>query len=256
MAPKKKKKAAANAARGFTTTSVPSKPRPDEAAEDARSDAEVTNSSTPISLPTHGSSIKGTQNPAIQDMHPDQLEQYLEDVELQALLDANSTRCKSDATRQISRLKTEIRQLRSQAMTLSTIGWLPVATIDYILTSSMTRPSSPSPATDILLRGDHIVLLDLWVLQQVLSSLALPRVDDALAHVLQVSLTHPIESDSGYAWGLSTALDWYALTCSLKELPDYQASSVPEPSDSPKLSAVAEQTGMFEMPSYRRLDHF
>ena len=243
MAPKKKKKAASNPARGFATVSVPSKPRSEDTLQGDQAGLE--SPLDPISAPSPLSlnADDGTTNPDIQDMLPDQLEEYLGDAELQALLDSDSTRWKSEAARQISRLRAEVRQLRGQAMTLSTMGWLDDSTIARILSDWDGRPNNLQTTTDLLRKGDHSILLDLWILQQVLSALAFPRVADALANVVQRALTHMFKNEIGYVWGLTVALDWYGLNLPIRDLPDYQSSSIRATDDSPISEAAEERLG-------------
>ena len=243
MAPKKKKKPAANPARGFTTVSVPSKPRQDENPDDNLHIDEGT-IDTPDDQVTATLHTKDAPAiPDICDLLPDQLEDYLEDAELQTLLDSDSIRCKSEAARQVTRLNTEIRQLRAQSVTLSTFGWLDDSNIERILHNSMTESPSTTSATDLFSDGDHKTLLHTWVLQQVLSSLAFPRVADALAYVLQTALVSELKTATGYTWGLTAALDWYALNVPLKELPDYQASPVQAADEGMSRLSVAENDG-------------
>lgn len=243
MAPKKKKKPAANPARGFTTVSVPSKPRqvgnPEDDLDVDESIADTPGDPVTATLPPKDAAA----SPDIRDMLPDQLEDYLEDAELQTLLDSDSIRCKSEAARQVTRLRTEIRQLRAQSVTLSTYRWLDHSNVEQILRNPMTESTSTTSAADVFSNGDHKVLLHLWILQQVLCSLAFHRVSDALAHVLQNALASELKSATGHTWGLTAALDWYALNIPLKELPDYQASSVQEADEGLSRLSAAENEG-------------
>ena len=244
MAPKKKKKPAANPARGFTTVSVQSKPRQVENPEDDLRTGESISDTAVDPVTATPRPKDAVASPNIRDMLPDQLEDYLEDAELQTLLDSDSIRCKSEAARHVTRLRTEIRQLRAQSVMLSTYGWLDHSNVEQILRSPMTESTSTTSAADVFSNGDHKVLLSLWILQQVLCSLAFPRVSDALAHVLQHALASEVKSATGHPWGLTAAFDWYAMNIPLKELPDYQASSVKESDEGLSLLAAAENEGM------------
>jgi ATP-dependent RNA helicase DHX29 len=229
MAPKKKKKAHGNPARGFSTVSVPSKPKRDVSSDSEAPAAGPDDDPAPVPVPETATLNKDLEQTDIRDMLPDELEIYLETAELEALLKSNSTRCKSEATRQITKLKTETSQLRPQSVQLSTFSWLDDHTVEQIL-SIYDQDLFPPPATASLLQhGDHKLLLDLWILQQVLSSLGFPEPNKALAHLLQLAFTYTIRSDGGYIWGLSETWDWYALNFPLKELPEYQTFTVPQP---------------------------
>ena len=224
MAPKKKKRAAANPARGFTTVSVPSKPKQDDLVADSPT---ATNDGVNIEP---ASSVMDTPTtdpgapPNIQNMLPDELEDYLERAEIEGLLESDGTRCKSDAVRQITKLKTEIRQLRAQSTALTTFGWLDDSLISGIIALQQEEHTSLFETVEVP-SGDHKLLLDLWVLDQVLSALSLPRVDDVLDQIIHQALSRSFKSSSGYIWGLSQALDWYALNLSLQELPKYHLAS-------------------------------
>ncbi|OQU99639.1 hypothetical protein CLAIMM_05247 isoform 1 [Cladophialophora immunda] len=142
MAPKKKKKPAANPARGFATTSVPSKSKavdePDEglvSVDDTASGAGTGAKPTaPIKHENAASSNgeQAVQGLKIQDMTPEEFEAHLEDSELEGVLSKYATRCIADARRQVARLETERRQLRPQAQKLSTYNWLPDETVDSL----------------------------------------------------------------------------------------------------------------------------
>ena len=141
---KKKKKPVANPARGFATTSLPSKAKQIDAPEQSSDDQDGSTADPAASslgqsrvLPfrgtVHESEKSKLKASGIEDMTPEQLEQHLENAELQSLLDANSTRCKAEAKRQVTKLEAERRQLRVQAQRLSTVHWLPFELISEIL---------------------------------------------------------------------------------------------------------------------------
>lgn len=223
---KKKKKPAANPARGFATTSIPSKPKPAQTDEEELDQPQPTVKDQYASpTPNHFEGVSSVPASDFQNMLPDEFETYLEDAELQTLLDTNSPRCKSDSARQVSRLHVELRQLRPQSHQLSTFSWLDDAQADKVLLIPMESQSTPSNF-DPLKNGDHKMVLDLWVLQRVLSALALPRIDEALKFVLDLALRHPLATDPAYIWGLIEALDWLAAHIPLNELPKYQTLSL------------------------------
>jgi ATP-dependent RNA helicase DHX29 len=223
---KKKKKPAANPARGFATTSVPSKPKTVQPDEDEVSPPTPTpGDDNGPSTPKQLDRLPDVSTSDLQNMMPDDFEAYLEDAELQIMLDANTARCKSEATRQASRLQGEVRQLRSQSSQLTIHNWLDDTATDKILSRPLEPSSSPSHF-EPLKSGDQKLVLDLWILQRVLSALALPQIDQALRHVTGLALTRRLTSDGAYVWGLVEALDWLASDIALKALPSYQSSPV------------------------------
>jgi ATP-dependent RNA helicase DHX29 len=244
MAPKKKKKAVVNPARGFATVSIPSKTRQADVAETPVS----SDLSTPAEIAdaAHIAQSQAQQSaPDVRDadllvMRPEQLEEYLENAELQGLLESSSVKCKADASRQVTRLRTEIRQLRSKAMTLSTFGWLDAPTIDRVLSCKDTETKPISKASSMLQNGDHELLKDFWILHRVLSDLNLPRIDDAISHLIRKGLQKLIPQGEEHVWGLSTVLDWYASNFQPKDLPSYQNLSQSQSGDNRLLPSAVE----------------
>ncbi|ETN40058.1 uncharacterized protein HMPREF1541_04333 [Cyphellophora europaea CBS 101466] len=229
MAPKKKKtKAAANSARGFATTSQPSKPRVVDA---VGQDAETPTSSG-MSTPSQpkgpgvgdGKSNGMTkETSSIQHMTPEELERHLEDAELQDLLDRTGARCRAESSRHVSRLKAERRQLRSQSHKLFTDEWLNEAAIDRMLAWESNANDEQVHASDEALRSeDEKVVTDLWILHRVLTSLGLPAVGEAVAYVVQLASRQRLVQASFTLFGLTEALDWYARRFLQSELPDYE----------------------------------
>ena len=231
MAPKKKKKkAASNPARGFSTVSVASKVKALDSgdSQSASPDQDSSSANTkPSKLGTPDAGFQPTEDGgdvAIQDMSPEQLEAHLEDAELQSLLTASAARCKSEVTRQVGRLHTERRQLRQQANHLNTLSWLDHEAVGKILATCPTtaeRPATMSSRTG----GSDVIgtqrLPELWVLKRVLEALRFNNITQCLSHVILLALTGSIALDTDLAWGLAEAVDWYAQYASLDELPDY-----------------------------------
>ena len=246
MAPnKKKKKPAANPARGFATVSVASKvkaPDPlDEtdagtAAEAVRGDASV--NKLPDPYPEAATAGQNSGNATkIEDMTPEELEAHFEDSELQSLLDTHSTAGKSDAARQVSRLLAERRQLRAQAYKLNSHSWLEDDTIDKVLHASATSPPTLNTSTsNAVSTNDSKRLVDLWILQRVLSALRLGRVSDVIKQIVLLAVEGHVATETGLVWGLAEAFDWYARHSSADELPDYDVL--------PKETAVSDEDSL------------
>ncbi|RMD42899.1 hypothetical protein DV735_g2207, partial [Chaetothyriales sp. CBS 134920] len=244
MAPgRKKKKPAANPARGFSTTSVASKANLAES-----QDQDVT--STANKLPDPSEDRQGGPSPAagvapssseqqgaIESMTPEQLEAHLEDSELQFLLDTHSTACKSDATRQVSRLYSERRQLRQQAYRLNLHPWFPDETVEEILSlrEDIPGPTALPSRTPTVLDNSKL-LLDVWVLQRVLTALDFGHIPEVIGQVVRLALRGQITSDRSLVWGLAEAFDVYPQYSPPELLPDYdKAEAVKE--EAPDLRA-------------------
>ncbi|KIX98109.1 uncharacterized protein Z520_06189 [Fonsecaea multimorphosa CBS 102226] len=234
MAPKKKKKPTTNPARGFATTSVPSKSKavdePDEALVSVNDTTQGPGTDAKLTAPVndeHTASKNGEQarqDLKIQDMTPEELEAHLEDSELEGILARYATRCIADARRQVVRLETERRQLRPQAQKLSTYSWLPEETVDDLFDVDAHDTSHVSSAS----RGvetsvdEEKLLLDLWSLERVLVSLKFPRVSQAVAHIAETALLGQLRRTPESLPGLPEAFQWYASKTPEGELVNYE----------------------------------
>lgn len=224
---KKKKKPAANPARGFATTSVASKPKPEDVSEATSTDP------SGVATPVHAASaIKSTSShPAhdgstgrereLHELSPDELEAQLEASELQQFVEAHGPKVKKETARQVTRLQTDRRLLRTQADFLSVKDWLPDELMQQIIdltladlkhdSSTEKKPNSPI--------GDDLAA-KVWQLRQCLIDLAVPleRVNEAVGWVIS---NPPAETSASLAWGLEECLEWLALHCKVGELDDY-----------------------------------
>lgn len=234
MAPKKKKKAASNPARGFATVSLPSKSR----AGDAIAEAEV-------AQPEHSDDLNNRHEPhplvngiqslqepsSLQDLSPEQLEEHLEDAELQIFVEKFGERSKRDAARQLARLETERRTLRAQALPLETEAWLTQDIVDEVITLSKDqvsvrgRESLPLHPTTKAVSQEEL-LLKLWTLQQLLKALQITQEEQVLKHMVSLN-TDYISTSKDYIWGLEESFDWLALHASPEQLPQYHLPSLP-----------------------------
>lgn len=234
MAPKKKKKPAANPARGFATTSLPSKSKstdePAPGSGDGNGGDQKQGPETKLPLESVNqtgnskTSQQSDQGVDIKDMSPQELEAHLENSELDAILEKYGSRCVNDARRQVARLESERRQLRSQAYKLSTYNWLPDETIDELF--DMYSPDSAiKTVTNTPSSGDEKLLVDLWALERVLLSLNFPRVDEAIVYIATLATSGQLTQAGDYMPGLSEALQWYASSADSAEFFNYEHSA-------------------------------
>lgn len=233
---KKKKKPASNPARGFATTSLPSKPRieslesvPAPEHDNAIDASNEERDSKFASHLAHGSS--GTViSHELQSLSPEEFERQLEENELQGIVDKHAIKAKRDAARQVARLHTDRRLLRGQAETLITRKWLPPDLIDEILNviTVDNRPDQPPVEATPLQKPptEEDLIIRLWVLQQTLNGAGFPdeRVDQAIAYILSIS-EKVGNATKDTVWGLEESLEWLARDASKFELPDYENHS-------------------------------
>lgn len=228
-ASKKKKKPAANPARGFATTSVASKGRV-EHVSDASNDANEPNlaSTLPTSVESEDvqstDAAKGTTELELHELSPEALEARLELAELQSIIEAHGPKVQREATRQITRLRTDKRVLRAQAEDLFVKEWLPDELMQQIIElvgsdglNSLDAISSASPAKSL---SDESIISKIWQLDLVLRDIDLS--DECRAEALKFVLKAPsLEVSPTSIWGLSEILDWLALSGNEHELLEY-----------------------------------
>jgi ATP-dependent RNA helicase DHX29 len=245
---KKKKKPASNPARGFATTSIASKPKL-EATEEATASIEPPSSKTGhVSETKDGANTTkaGDQNGAkdstsLKQLSPEEFERQLEESELQVLVDKHAQKSKRDAVRQIARLQTDRRLLRSQADTLNTRRWLPPELMDEILEVVMddgrSNPNSTSDTTTAQKTlSEEDLTIRLWTLQQTLigASFGDDKTKAVLEYILETS-DRVVLGNKESVWGLEESLDWLARECARTELPDY---------DNPQKKVLKSANGM------------
>ena len=240
MAPnKKKKKPISNPARGFATTSTASKPKVNVNKElESGVPLDISeNHATP--LPADAGTL--TKNPsnaerekALHELSPEELESQLENSGLQILVEKHGEKTKKEASRQVLKLQTEKRLLRSQADHLSIRQWLPPE-IMQIITDMLqakensngilkTTPDSSNTVTDLC---EDELLIKLWALKRILPMLGYQdqMTDLAIRHLLNTMTKSGLQSlASGKepVSGLDECLAWLGLNSELVDLPRFE----------------------------------
>ncbi|ODA83124.1 hypothetical protein RJ55_01633 [Drechmeria coniospora] len=266
---KKKKKPAANPARGFATTSIASKPRPEAESEpDTKplTSGAKSNFDTPPSNADKSnappSNDNGQQQGRENPLSAEEFERQLEESELQLLVEKYAPRAKRDAQRQRARLETDRRLLRNQADTINIPKWLPPDLLDHILDliNAETRFSSSNVSSESTGSGkmppEEDTIVRLWTLRQTLEAAAFPdaRVEAVLQHILDIAPNVQTAAKDSI-WGLDEALDWLARESSTNELPPYEhrgkvvakdvqnASPFPSRTQTPKPESQQDRKG-------------
>lgn len=147
MAPKKRKPQ--NLARGFATTSIPSKSKTQPIDETSKNDSNPEAQTTsPSDSGVKTPEWMGNQNPEsnwnapdLQQMTPEDLEQYLEDGEQQEFVVQYSAKVHRESARCVNKLQTDYRLLRGHAQNLNCRYMLPQSTVSQIL--RLAREVSP-----------------------------------------------------------------------------------------------------------------
>ena len=244
MAPnRKKKKPAANPARGFATVSVPSRPKVTESpASQSTEDSKVASDNN-RSAPTEGEQPPHEGNEqarSLQQLSPDELERHLEESELQLTVEKYGTKCKNDASRQAGKLETDRRILRQQAFSLNLLEWIPYETLDHILKLAETEEAELGPLLNKTPNGvkrptvsEEDICVKLWTLKETLLKLGFPepQVDDSLKHILLHFSWNFANISRDVVWNLDESLDWLAMHCSPDNLPSYTKTNAQIPKD-------------------------
>ena len=259
---KKSKKPAANPARGFATTSIASKPRPEtvDGAEDAAA-ATISNGTTPsasdpaasaASQPQPG--VNGGPSASTKEdektVSPEEFERQLEESELQLMVEKYAQKVRRDVQRQKNRLETDRRVLRGQAETVNTRKWLPPELMDHIidLIQAESRFAASTVSTENSSVGKALqeedLTIKLWTLQETLVAAGFPedKIQPVLHFVLDIA-PNVTTTNRDSIWGLDEALEWLARECVRDELPDYEGRG--------KKSQAGEE--YFNIPSYAKL---
>jgi len=227
---KKKKKPAANPARGFATTSIASKPKPE--ISDIAGEQDPPESTNTLNIPPQEESRAtiGPENerPGTSEktLSAEEFEKQLENSELQILVEKHAQKAKRDALRQKTRLETDRRVLRSQAENLSTRKWLPTELMEEILELIMAEgrfSGQASESTVIKQASEEELTVRLWTLQQALvgAGFLSGKVLLSLRHILDISDKIGL-GNKDTIWGMEEAVEWLARECSREELPDYE----------------------------------
>ncbi|KAL1640105.1 hypothetical protein SLS58_007219 [Diplodia intermedia] len=251
MAPKKKKKAAANPARAVATTSIASKPKPDKKLDSA--DVSETGSAatpqTPVTPADAAPSPAGTA-PAARELHqlsPEELELQLERNELQLLVEKHAPKVRKESSRHISRIQTDRRVLRAQAQYLPTREWLPqeltAQILDLIKDEINGDFSAPEHKHSIRSLSEEDAVLRLWTLNQTLVDMGFSK--ERVRQMLLLICRNPPPLDANTPmWGLQECLDWFAVNCPPDELPPYESQALPPAIDTSSSSrSTAPQQG-------------
>lgn len=247
----KKKKPAANPARGFATTSIASKTKV-EAPEDTPEPAITASDKANVKeAKPNGTASEGidhnpvTSERELKDLTPEELEAQLEQSELQQLVELIAPKVKREAARQVSRLETDRRVLRGQAEWLSTSSWFSEETKNRLL-QLVASEHEVSDETDTL-KGQPLsedaMLSRIWTLQSILHALEFP--EHRVREVIERLLSQPAISEQSTTWGLVEALEWFAVHCKAKELHDYETQKQTESGRSSE-----EETGWSFVPHY------
>jgi ATP-dependent RNA helicase DHX29 len=213
----KKKKPAGNPARGFATTSVASKPRPEKSVSDAAANEAVLSTSkenAAATVPTPQAVAPSVISKAEVVQTPEELEAQLERDELQLLVEKHAPKVRRDSHRNVLKFQTDRRVLRGQSHSMTVHDWLPSEVLDSVIalaqaeSNDSNRRQGPQSLLKTLTEED--AMSKLWTLDLTLRELGF-----ASHHVLPVlkwlCANAAAVDSSANIWGLQEALEWLAL---------------------------------------------
>lgn len=246
----KKKKPAGNPARGFATTSVASKPkpeRPDNTPKDAvappPSKEDAATSAPAVPAPQKISEVKQEAAPT-----PEELEAQLEHDELQLLVEKHAPKVRREAQRHVTKFQTDRRVLRGQSHSLIVHEWLPSEIMDAIisLAQAESNDSNRRQGQQSLLKvlTEEDAMSKLWTLDLTLRELGFSH--DHIQPVLKWVCANAasIEPSATTAvWALQESLEWLALDQCTGHSFSYEEPSIrPSAIDTPDTSRPATPT--------------
>jgi ATP-dependent RNA helicase DHX29 len=213
----KKKKPAGNPARGFATTSIASKPKPEKPTAN-----DTPKETAPAPTKEHVTAAVSTTEPVrtadtpkqevVQT--PEELEAQLERDELQLLVEKHAPKVRRESHRNVLKFQTDRRVLRGQSHAMTVHDWLPGEILDTIIalaqaeSNDSNRRQGPQPLLKILTEED--AMAKLWTLDLTLRELGFEN--DHIQPVLKWLCANAAAIDSSASiWGLQEALEWLAL---------------------------------------------
>jgi ATP-dependent RNA helicase DHX29 len=212
----KKKKPASNPARGYATTSVTSKPKPEKSAADALKDCAPAESKQNAVAPetTPQAEPKAAVAKSEVPPTPEELEAQLEHDELQLLVEKHAAKVRRESHRNVLKFQTDRRVLRGQSHSMIVHEWLPNEILDSIvsLAQAESNDSNRRQASQTLLKtlSEEDAMSKLWALDLTLRELGFSH--DHIQPVLRWLCANAAAIDSSASiWGLQEALEWLAL---------------------------------------------
>jgi ATP-dependent RNA helicase DHX29 len=213
----KKKKPAGNPARGFATTSIASKPKPEKSASDvtAKEDLAVLskeNETVMVSDQQNVPSAKSAKQEAAPT--PEELEAQLERDELQLLVEKHAGKVRRESHRNVLKFQTDRRVLRGQSHSMTVHDWLPNEILDRIIDLAQTESNDSNrrqgPQSLLKTLTEEDAMSKLWTLDLTLRELGFSS--DHAQPVLKWLCANAAAVDAtASVWGLQEALEWLAL---------------------------------------------
>jgi ATP-dependent RNA helicase DHX29 len=237
MAKKKKSAGNQNPLRGFTTTSVPSKPKAATRAADTTAVEDVQaqpKDSDPQAAseaaPKAAASTQVAKDQVAQT--PEELEAQLELDELQLLVEKHASRVRRESRRNVLKFQTDRRVLRGQSNAMTVSDWLPNEILDSIVSLAQAESNDSNrrqgPQSLLKTLNEEEALCNLWTLDLTLRELGFSS--GHVQPVLRWLCANAAAVDSSASiWGLQEALEWLALDQCEDHLFSYEEQAAKRP---------------------------
>ncbi|KAG0633734.1 hypothetical protein HOY80DRAFT_990174 [Tuber brumale] len=232
MGGKKKNKVASNPARGFATTSVPSKTKTPAPVAEGPSEKGI--DTLVVSEPSGQGSGKVGEIPGIPSG------EEVEEHRLKALVDKLGQRVRRETQRIVTRVEVEKRTIRSICYPLkvnkllefdfvrysnqprTTGGVKELGVGDQILALAKEEFIQMRRADETECKRGEALLLNAWILQKTFISMGFPkgRVEEGL-QALADHGSATLDKEKGLDGALEEMFDWLALNCEEEELPGF-----------------------------------
>jgi len=232
MGGKKKNKVAYNPARGFATTSVPSKTKTPAPVPESTREKEI--DALVVAEPSEQGSGKADGISHIPN------EEEMEEHRLKALVDKLGHRARRETQRIVAKVEVEKRTIRSicyplkvnkllefdfvrysnQPKTTSGVEELGVG--DRILALAKEEFTRMYQGNESECKRGEALLLNAWILQKTFVSMGFPK--EKVEEGLQALTDHgstALDKEKGLDGALEEMFDWLALNCEIEELPGF-----------------------------------
>lgn len=231
----KKRKPAANPARGFATTSVPSKVKPPATTNLEDTVLSKTEAKTPVvSEPQKGTGGK------IEKEYTVPTEEEQDNFELQCLVEKQGPKVRKETLRIVNKAEAEKRTIRNKCFPLNhekifrfnltryasknkpgEVTEQEIGLGEQILRLAREEDAQLNQGGESVWRGDA-VLVDGWIVQRALIAMGFPikRVEEGLQALVAKS-TNPLGKEKGLELAIEETIEWLALNCGEEELPAF-----------------------------------
>lgn len=237
MAPNRKKKPASNPARGFATTSIRAKSRPnDEHKIDKNLDlgtGDLNSAAVVEELNQQDlTSVAGVSGKDLRAPTAEEPDAQFNQCNVHFLLDKFGEKTKKVASHQVNKLRNERRMLRPQSERLNTSAWLPEGVVALILKLYESQiehfgsETNPDNKQNICMISDEDLIVKIWTLELVLHQIGFNKGDlrNAIQTLVRrVKSTKSLKLPDGQdlIWGLEECIDHLVLSNNPNDFPAY-----------------------------------